>query len=79
MSFLVNVEQDLEADASAALAAGKELLNYVDGVITTDLLPALLTALEAAISSIGQEAVATLLGNATAASPAATPTPAATS
>jgi hypothetical protein len=63
MSFLVSVEQDLQADATAALAAGKELLNYVDGVVTTDLLPALLTALEAAINSIGQEAVTALLGN----------------
>lgn len=61
MSFLVVVEQDLEADATAALAAAKVGLNYIDNVVTTDILPELLSAFQAAISKLGQEGVTALL------------------
>jgi hypothetical protein len=73
MSFIGIVKQDLQEIDADAVAAAKVTLNYIDGVVTQDLLPILESSLLAAIEKLGQEAVAALLGNASSAAP--TPAP----
>jgi hypothetical protein len=75
MSFIAVVEQDLAAVDAAALAAAKDCVAYVENVAVTDLIPALESALKNAIGVLGQDAVATLLGNASTASTPSTPAP----
>jgi hypothetical protein len=75
MSFFGIVKQDIAGLDADALAAAKVGLNYIDGVVTQDILPVLETQLLAAIEKLGQEAVAALLGDAlgNAASPVTPP------
>ena len=75
MSFLTVLEQDATDVENAVVSGLKTGLNYVDNVVVTELLPALETALNAAIGKLGQEAVAAILN--TASTPVAVATPAA--
>lgn len=73
MSFIGVVKEDLAEVEQAALGAAKTSLNYIEGVLTQDLLPVLEKALLDAIERLGQEALAALLGKAAPASTDAPP------
>lgn len=61
MSFLGVVKQDLQDVEQAALNAGKTMLDYIDGVVVHDLVPALEVALTDMLKKLSQEALAELL------------------
>lgn len=61
MSFLTVLEQDATDVENAVVDGAKTVLNYIDKVLVTELLPAVSQALLAAIEKIGEEAVAALL------------------
>lgn len=78
-TFITTVEQDLNADAQAALAAVKTSAAYVENVVVTEILPEVGTAVVQALEKFGGELLAQLLGqlvdnNTATAPPAATPT-----
>lgn len=61
MSFWTVVKQDATDIENAVVGGLKTGLNYVDNVVVTEIEPALETALEGAISKLGQTAVAAIL------------------
>lgn len=73
MSLLAIAEQDLADAEAAAVADAKGLLTYIDNIVVVDIEPALATILKNALTTLGQDAVAALLGSALSSAPAATP------
>ena len=63
-SYLVTIEQTLEADASAAWNAAKTSAAYVENAVVTDVsaaVPTLVTDLENLIKQIGEDALSTFI------------------
>lgn len=77
MSFFTVVEAAATDVETAVVAGLKTAVTYVDNVFVQDIEPVLETQLLAAIEKLGQMAVAALLGDALATSPASPATPAA--
>lgn len=73
MSFLTVVEQDATTVEQSVVAGLKTAADYVDNVTVTEIEPALLQALLAALKVLGQDAVAAILGSGSNTPTAATP------
>lgn len=61
-TFITTIETELEQDASAALAAAKTSVAYVEGVVVNEILPDLAKAIMTALSSLGSELLTQVLG-----------------
>lgn len=75
-TFITTVQQDLNADAQAALAAVKTSAAYVENVVVTEIGPEVGSALVQALEKFGEELFAQLLGQLTSTGTATAPTPA---
>lgn len=66
MSFIGVLEDGASAVETALLNAGKDLINNIDNVTVTELIPDLETALLSALKTLEQTVIAKILGEATA-------------